>query len=163
MPAEAGKDVAGDGRDFQGDEDEHQFDGRRHQAHADRAKKNQGVILAVINLLEGQIVERHQDGGQRNEQNHEMEEDAEVIDPQHVVEAEAGELRLRLVECGCNGSEHAEGGEDSEPFAAAARGQDRFHEHDDHAPDREDNFRKNADVVGGCWWHGYLSTVCTLT
>ena len=90
VAAEAGQDVAGDGRDFQGDEDEHQLDRRGHEAHAHRAEQDQSVVFAMIDLLEGQVVERHEDGGQGDQQDHDVEEDAEVIDPDHVAEAEAG-------------------------------------------------------------------------
>ncbi len=91
-----------------------------------------------------------------------MEEDAEVVDPQHVIEAEAGKLRLRLVDGGGDGGNGSKGGKHAQTLAAASGGQQRLDEHDDHAPDREDDFRKNADVIGGCW-HGYLSTVLTWT
>ncbi len=93
VAAEAGKNVAGDGGDFQRDKDEHQLDGGRHQAHAHRSEQDQGVVFAVIDLLEGKVVERHEDGRQGDEQDDEVEEDAEVVDPQHVTEAEAGKLQ----------------------------------------------------------------------
>jgi hypothetical protein len=77
----------------------------------------------VIDLLEGKVVERHEDGGEGDEQNYQVEEDAEVIHMQHVVETEACVLGLRLID-GCrDGGESAEGGKDSQSLAAAALGQ----------------------------------------
>ena len=162
VAAEAGEDVAGDGGDFQGDEDEHQLDRRGHEAGAHRAEQDQRVVLAVIDLLEGQVVERHEDGGQGDQQDHDVEEDAEVIDPDHVAEAEAGIGRLGLAVGGGQGDQDAEGGEDAQTLAAASGGQYGLDEHDEHAPDGEDDFRKDADVIRGCrhgYRHGYLSTI----
>ena len=67
-------------------------------------------------------------------------------------------VRLGLAVGGGQGDQDAEGGEDAQALAAASGGQHGLDEHDEHAPDREDDFRKDADVIGGCW-HGYLSTI----
>ncbi len=121
MAAESGEDVAGDGRDFKGDEDEHEFDGGGHEAHADRAQEDEGVVFATIDLLQGEVVQRHEDGRQGDNQDDEVKEDAEVIDPQHVMEAVSGKLGLRLVEgCG-DGDEHAKGSEDAKRLCGCVR------------------------------------------
>ena len=87
----------------------------------DRPQQDQGVVFAAIDLLKGKVVERHEDGCQGDEQDDEVEEDAEVVNPQHVVESEAGKLRLRLVDGGGDGGKRAEGGKHSETLAAAPR------------------------------------------
>ena len=55
-----GKNVSGDRGDFESDENDQQFDCAGEQAHADRAKGDQSVELALVMAVFGQRIEREQ-------------------------------------------------------------------------------------------------------
>ena len=73
---------------FQAQELHDQVVARGHEHHADRGEQHQGVILAVIFVLELQIADRKHDDQRRGDEENKTEKQKKRIDQQRVAEAD---------------------------------------------------------------------------
>ena len=90
---EADQHVGRDGHQLQADEDQHDVVAGGHAHHADDGEQQQGVELAVVFLLDFQIMHRHQDGDRRAQQEQVEEVERKAVHQQRVHEARTGERK----------------------------------------------------------------------
>ena len=88
---EADQNVGRDRHQFQADEQQHDVVARGHAHHADDGEQDQRVELAVVLVLDFQVVHRHQDGDRGAHQEQVEEVDGEAVHQQRA--HETGGLR----------------------------------------------------------------------
>ena len=141
---EPGQYISGNRRNLQRDKDQHQFHRRRHQAHADRAKQDQPVILSRPDMLHRHVLVRTEDDHGCNRGNHEVKVDAEPIHLDHPPESHAGELCL--IQRGRNRRQGSQQRDPTQQFLAGALVHQRIEHHDEHAEQRKNDFRQDTNV-----------------
>ena len=75
--AVAGQNIGGDGGDFQCDKDQQQFDCAGEQAHADSAKDDQRVVLALMMAVFGQCIHCEKQSNEYDAADENVKEDGE--------------------------------------------------------------------------------------
>ncbi len=143
----AGQNVGGDGGDLQRDEDQQQLDRAGEQAHADRAKDDQRVELALMMAVFRQGVEREQQSHQHDAANQHVEEDGKGAGFDGAVEA-GSHGQGKLPQAGPQGEGGSDGRNPAQRAACPMGRQRGVDHHDGDAGQREDHLGKDTVDVG---------------
>ena len=149
--APAGKNVCGDGGNFECNKDDEQLNGGGEQAHADRAKDDERVELALMVGVLRERVEREQQCHEHDAADKDVEEDCEGAGFDRGVKA--GSFgQGKLPQAGPKGDRGSQCCDPTQRTARPCRRERGINEHDDDARQREDDLGEDAvDVVN--WGH----------
>ena len=145
--AVAGENVGGDRGNLKRNENDEELDGAGEQAHADRAKDDERVKLALVVAVFGQRVEREKQSHEHDAADENVEEDGKGAGFDGA--EEAGALRKRkLRKAAVDGQGGSDGGEKSEIAARPLRRKRRVDDHDGRAGEGENHLGEDAVDVG---------------
>ena len=149
--AEAGEDVGGDGRDLEADENHEELDRRGHEHHAGGTEEDEGEILAGVAVGGIEVIERGENGDDRDGGDEEVEVDGEGVDLDGSREGEDGAAavgeQVQLVPGGGAGGEGRKSGKPAEGLAGCARGEHGLEQHDENAGEDEDVLGEESEGV----------------